>query len=171
MTTKQLLPKRQKRKAPNMSEQHPMSMPWLNWKPYDGGRIETNRDHVLVYMPGGSPSGPIQGCRVKDGNIEKRIPDCKWGAMSAWTGEEIHGWIGLGHMNEERITLHWMPLPQPPKAGLKSASDEVGAPGVQGSPDTEELELAKAIIGGLLDFPTSQSWLIRARSFLNRSGE
>lgn len=46
---------------------HPMSEPWLQWIPYDGVRIETNDEFVLVLMPKRGPSGPVQSCRVKDG--------------------------------------------------------------------------------------------------------
>lgn len=46
---------------------HPMAEHWINWKPYNGGRIETNREFVLVLMPKGGPSGRIQGCRLREG--------------------------------------------------------------------------------------------------------
>lgn len=55
--------------------------------------------------------------RVEETSTEKRIPDCKWGLMGTWSGEQVEGWIGLGHMHENRIPLAWLPLPSPPEEG------------------------------------------------------
>lgn len=53
--------------------------------------------------------------RLKGGSFEKRVPECSWGWIRKWNGEEYQGWIGLGHMHEERIPLAWRLLPSPPE--------------------------------------------------------
>jgi hypothetical protein len=66
---------------------HPMAEPWLNWQPYDGVRIETNSEFVLVLMTKAGPSGRVQGCRVKNGK------PFVIGSIFAWDyGEEPTHW-------------------------------------------------------------------------------
>lgn len=78
-----------------MTEQHPMSMPWLDWKPYTGGRIETNADYVLVYIPDGSPSGPIQSCRLREGK------PFVIGGIFAWDARKPSHWAEYPDAPEE----------------------------------------------------------------------
>jgi hypothetical protein len=70
------------------------------WKPLDTAPL----DGTLVDL----------WVRLKPGSFEKRIPECSWGWIRKWNGEEYQGWIGLGHMHEERIPLAWRPYPLPP---------------------------------------------------------
>lgn len=58
---------------------------------------------------------PIDLWVIVDGwQDEKRIPNCTWGWMRKWGGEEVQGWVGLGNLHEDRVPTHWMPLPSPP---------------------------------------------------------
>ena len=76
---------------------HPMAEPWLNWKIFDGDRMQTNSEFVLVLMPRNGPSGPIQGCKVKDGK------PFVIGGIFAWDyGEK---------------PTHWAEYPDVPPAG------------------------------------------------------
>jgi hypothetical protein len=68
-----------------MAITHPMSEPWLDWKPFDG-LMQTNEEFVLVLMPDRDPSGRIQGCRVKD-----RKPFVL-GGLFAWDLEKPTHW-------------------------------------------------------------------------------
>jgi hypothetical protein len=77
-----------------VTEKHPMSMPWLDWKPYDGGEIETDKEFVFVYLPEGNPSGPIQACRLKNGQ------PFVIGGIFAW---------------DERKPSHWAECPDGPE--------------------------------------------------------
>lgn len=47
--------------------EHPMAQPWLQWRKFDGLRMETNSEFVLVLMPKRGPCGHVQGCKIKNG--------------------------------------------------------------------------------------------------------
>jgi hypothetical protein len=70
-------------------------MPWLDWKPIIDGKIETNRQFVFVYLPGDSPSGPIQACRVKDGK------PYVIGSIFAWDSRKPSHWAECPNGPEE----------------------------------------------------------------------
>lgn len=106
--------------AESISENNPAYM-GFEVEAHDLGRFASALRQLLKEREWRSlDTAPLDGTvvdlwvRLKPGKFEKRVPECSWGWIRKWNGDEYQGWIGLGHMHEERVPLAWRPLPHSP---------------------------------------------------------